>query len=165
MNSLKVRSLNWAWGSWSTNIFLPPRRGLFEQSQIDLGNLLCDFPTFLKSLQALGQLRENLFRKIMHLGFPRSRDREIMSGVLGVPWFGAMAVLISASVVQMHQASLDHVTRQREEFFLKQPLAVFEVNDLLYHKSYIIIRKAHLSSSIARFFEVLTYSRAIGGGF
>ena len=130
-----------------------------------MGNLLCDFPAFLKSLQALGQLRENLFREIMHLSFLRGRDRQIVSGVLGVQRFGAMTVLISASVVQMHQASLDHVPSKRDELFLKQPPAVLEINDLLCHDSYIIIRKAYLSSGIARFFEVLAYSRAIGGRF
>ena len=83
--------------------------GLFEQGQIDLGNLLCDFPAFLKSLQALGQSRENLFREIMHLSFLGSGNRQIMSGVLGISRFGAMAVLIPAAVIQMHQAALNHV--------------------------------------------------------
>ena len=167
MNSLKVRSLNWAWGSWSTNMGFPPGCGLFEKSQIDLGNLLADLPVLLESFQTMWKLRKKVFGKIMHFGFPGGGNRQVVEiSVSRIAGFVAMAILFpAAALAEFHKAALDHLLGELMESFLEEPFAICEYSRLLYHNRDYIKRRVVLSSPIARFFENLAYFHAIEGRF
>ena len=141
--------------------------GLFEKSQIDLGNLLSDFPVLLESPQTLWKLWKKDFGKIMHFGFPGGGNRQVVEiSVSRIAGFVAMAILFPAAALEeFDQAALDHLPSELPEPFLKESFAVFDYSRLPCHNLDYIKGRAGLSSPIARFFEVLAYSRAIGGGF
>jgi len=102
-----------------------PPGGLFEQSQIDLGNLLGDFPAKLKGLQTFGNLRQDRLGEIMHLRFLRRGNGQVVEeAVARIAWFMAVAIRFSAtSLAELDQAALNHLFRQPAEVFLEGALA------------------------------------------
>ena len=102
--------------------------GFFEQSQIDLGNLLSDFPALLEGFQTFRQMWKDLFGEIMHLSFMGNGDRQIMKiSVSRVTGLVAVAVCFSAAVLaEFYQATLNHLIGQLPKLFSKQALAAEE---------------------------------------
>ena len=102
--------------------------GFFEQGQIDLGNLLSDFPALLEGFQTFWQMWKELFGEIVHLSFMGNGDRQIMkSSVSRITGLVAVAVCFSAAgLAEFYQAALNHLIAQLPKLFSEQALAVEE---------------------------------------